>query len=280
MDCCCFITVQSSEIGIVEKFGKYSQSKQPGFSCMMWPLECLVARVSLRLQDFTVKCETKTKDNVFVYMTASVQYQVISDEIYKAHYILARPEEQMKAYIFDVIRAELPRLSLDESFAQKDELSFEVKKHLEEVMTSYGYKIMSVLITDIAPDPKVRDAMNEINASKRNKEAAHQRAEGEKILKVKKAEAECEAMYLSGVGVAKQRTAIMNGLKESIKTFSESGVSSTKDIMDLLVLNQYFDTLENIGRGGKTKMVFQNGINDQSTANVQAGVMQANASLF
>jgi len=151
----------------------------------------------------------------------------------------------MVAYVYDVVRGTLPKMTLDESFESKDTLSTEIKHHLEEVMSSYGFQILNVLVTDLSPAVVVREAMNEINANKRLKEAAYQRAEGEKILKVKRAEAESESMYLSGVGVARQRKAIMDGLKESVVQFStEVSASTPKDVMDLLILNQYFDTLQ------------------------------------
>jgi regulator of protease activity HflC (stomatin/prohibitin superfamily) len=218
------------------------------------------------VQELKVDCEAKTKDNVFVQVAASVQYQVIREKVYESFYILQNPHAQMKAYVFDVIRSTLPTMDLDEAFESKEEVSMALKTHLAEVMQTYGYQILQALVTDLTPDSRVRDSMNEINASKRLKEAAYQRAEGEKVLKVKRAEAEAESMYLSGVGVARQRKAIMDGLRcsilflaiavfslilslccrhrESIMLFSTEIAGTTpKDVMDLLVLNQYFDTL-------------------------------------
>ncbi len=218
------------------------------------------------MQELKVDCEAKTKDNVFVQVAASVQYQVIREKVYESFYILQNPHAQMKAYVFDVIRSTLPTMDLDEAFESKEEVSMALKTHLAEVMQTYGYQILQALVTDLTPDSRVRDSMNEINASKRLKEAAYQRAEGEKVLKVKRAEAEAESMYLSGVGVARQRKAIMDGLRcsilflaiavfslilslccrhrESIMLFSTEIAGTTpKDVMDLLVLNQYFDTL-------------------------------------
>lgn len=228
----------------------------------------------MRVQELFVTCETKTKDNVFVNCSASIQYQVILKESYKAFYKLANPESAMRAYVFDVIRASLPSMKLDHAFESKDEISVALKEHLSSVMESYGFLIIQALVVDIAPDSRVRDAMNEINASKRLKEAATQRAEGEKVLKVKKAEAESESMYLSGVGVAKQRRAIMDGLKDSIVHFSSDSGVKPKDVMDLLILNQYFDTLTEVGTAPNTKIVYTAGPNP-----TRDGMMQANASL-
>ena len=168
----------------------------------------------------------------------------MTEKVYQAHYVLANLDKQMSAYVNDVIRSTLPTMTLDEAFESKEQVSLQVKSQLVEVFSTYGFTILQALVTDLSPDARVRDAMNEINASKRLKEAAYQRAEGEKVLKVKRAEAEAESMYLSGVGVARQRKAIIEGLRESILLFSsENHETTAQDVMDLLVLNQYFDTL-------------------------------------
>jgi len=233
----------------------------------------MVGVVSLRIQGINVVLETKTLDNVFVTVHVSVQYQVIREKVYSAHYVLSDLQAQMRAYIFDTIRASLCHMTLDSAFETKEEISSHLKTHLQEVMSNYGFTIINALVTDLSPDIKVREAMNEINASKRLKEAAYQRAEGEKVVKVKRAEAEAESMYLSGVGVARQRKAIMDGLKDSIVQFSHNVPGTTaKDIMDLLVLTQYFDTLQEIGHNPGTKTVFLP--NDSQP--VRDGIMQAN----
>lgn len=274
-DCCCFATVKTAELGIVERCGKFSAVKNAGMSCYCFPFECLVDRVSTRVCELHNRCETKTKDNVFVVVSCSVQYQVIREKVFEAYYLLDNVESQMRAYVYDVIRAHIPKMGLDDAFAAKEDLSLAVKTHLGEVMEKFGFQILTALVTDLTPDNKVRDAMNEINASRRQKEAAYQKAEGDKIIKVKKAEAESESMYLSGVGVAKQRMAIMDGLRESIVSFSQGGVADTKDVMDLLILNQYFDTLNEIGGSQGAKIIFQ----DNQKHPVTEGVLQANASL-
>jgi regulator of protease activity HflC (stomatin/prohibitin superfamily) len=273
--CFCFNTVQTSEIGIVETCGKFAGVRGPGLNCIAFPFQCLVNRMSTRVMELNTRCETKTKDDVFVYVNASIQYQIIQTKTYEAYYILEDVEAQMQAYIFDVIRAHIPLMKLDEAFASKEEVSVAIRQHLGEIMAEYGYQILTALVTDLTPDEKVRQAMNEINASKRQKQAAYQRAEGEKVLKVKKAEAECESMYLSGVGVARQRRAMSDGLKDSIVGFTKGGTAQTKDVMDLLVLNQYFDTLNEIGGTAGAKIIFQ----DSTKHPITEGVLQANASL-
>lgn len=270
---CCFTTVNTSDVGVIEQCGKYNRLANPGLVFVFCPYEVVVGKISLRIQQLDATCETKTLDNVFVMVHVSVQYQVIRDKVYQAFYSLRNSEEQMRSYVYDTLRAAICALTLDQAFDSKDEISMAVKQNLESVFHNYGFTICQALITDISPNNRVRDAMNEINSSMRIKEASYQRAEGEKILKVKRAEAEAESMHLAGVGVARSRHAIMDGLKESIVQFNSSIHGTTpKDIMDLLILTQYFDALQEIGGCGHTKAVF---LPSQSNA-VRTGVMEAN----
>jgi regulator of protease activity HflC (stomatin/prohibitin superfamily) len=223
------------------------------------------------------QCETKTKDNVFVTIAVSVQYQVIYDAVYAAFYTLEYPQAQIEAYVMDSIRTSLCTLTLDESFINKDKISHNMKLHLEDVMSRYGFRILNALITDMSPDQRVRAAMNEINSSKRMREAAAQTAEGNKTIVVKKAEATAEGMYLQGVGTARQRKAIMDGLRESIVEFSSDvRDTSPKDVMDLLVLSQYFDTLRELGNAAETRTVYLSA-EAEGGATMRSSLLQANA---
>eukprot|EP00521_Asterionellopsis_glacialis_P001533 CAMPEP_0195253470 /NCGR_PEP_ID=MMETSP0706-20130129/4486_1 /TAXON_ID=33640 /ORGANISM="Asterionellopsis glacialis, Strain CCMP134" /LENGTH=242 /DNA_ID=CAMNT_0040305981 /DNA_START=218 /DNA_END=946 /DNA_ORIENTATION=- len=220
-------------------------------------MEQLVGRLSFRVQQLDVRVETKTLDNVFITTVVSVQYQILREKVYEAFYALTNPTQQITAHVYDVMRSQLPTLELDAVFEAKEELALAVKNALSETMNQYGYQILQALITDLDPDQRVKNAMNEINSSKRLKFAVAERSEGDKILQVKSAEAEAEAKYLSGVGVAKQRKAIVDGLKSSIVDFSD-GVkgSSTKDVMDLLLLTQYFDMVRDVGQANHCKTTF------------------------
>jgi regulator of protease activity HflC (stomatin/prohibitin superfamily) len=213
--------------------------------------------MSYRVQQLDVRVETKTLDNVFITAVVSIQYQVLQEKVYEAFYALTDPRRQITAHVFDVMRAQLPTLELDQCFEAKENLALAVKSSLANTMTQYGYQILQGLITDLDPDQRVKNAMNEINSSKRLKFAVAERSEGDKILKVKSAEAEAEAKYLSGVGVAKQRKAIVDGLRESIVDFTE-GVKGTnsKDIMDLLLLTQYFDCIRDVGSDKNCRTTF------------------------
>mmetsp|Transcript_21644 Transcript_21644/g.69965 ORF Transcript_21644/g.69965 Transcript_21644/m.69965 type:complete len:290 (+) Transcript_21644:128-997(+) len=249
--CCCFECISQSEYGFVERCGEFDRVVAAGASVVCWPFEVVAGRVSLRIQQLDVACETKTSDNVFVNVVISVQYRVIPEQTYNAYYKLADPRTQIESYVFDVIRSALPKMELDESFSSKDTLANKVKEELDATMADYGYHIEKALVTDISPDARVKMSMNEINASRRLREAAKEKAEADKITQVKAAEADAESKYLSGVGVARQRQAIVGGLQDSIIEFSgEIAGTTPKDVMDLLLLTQYFDMLKDVGASG------------------------------
>merc|ERR1712194_800629 len=234
--------------GVVEDLGQFKKLLDPGLHCITWPLQSIVGRMSLRIQQLDVLCETKTKDNVFVQVGVAVQYRVLVDGAYDAYYRLTDPRNQIQSYVFDVVRSTVPRMDLDEAFVSKDEVGQAVLDQLREVMKDYGYEINKTLVTDLAPDNRVKASMNEINASRRLKEAASHKAEADKVKQVKAAEAEAESRYLSGLGVARQRKAIVAGLQESVGAFSAEVKGATpKDVMDILLLTQYFETLAAVG---------------------------------
>lgn len=233
---------------MVEDLGQFKRLVGEGPSCILWPLQAVTGRLSLRVQQLDVLCETKTKDNVFVQVGVAVQYKVVTESAYDAWYRLTSPTSQIQAYVFDVIRSTVPRMELDKAFESKDDIAKAVLESLQQVMKDYGYEIVNTLVTDLAPDSKVKASMNEINAARRLKEAASHQAEADKVRQVKAAEADAEARYLSGLGVARQRKAIVKGLQASVAEFStEVEGANPKDVMDILLLSQYFDTLSTVG---------------------------------
>jgi len=270
-------TISTSEVGVIERWGEFNRLAKAGFNIIVCPMDQMVGKVSFRVQQLNVRVETKTLDNVFITAVVSVQYCVLGEKVFDAFYELTNPVQQITAHVYDVMRSELPTLELDSVFEAKEELALAVKNALAKTMSSYGYQIVQVLITDLDPDQRVKNAMNEINSSKRLKFAVAERAEGDKILMVKSAEAEAESKYLSGVGVAKQRKAIVDGLRNSIVDFAGSVEgSSTKDVMDLLLLTQYFDMIRDVGQASHCKTVF---IPASQTAGdeVRNSLLQANA---
>lgn len=252
----CFFTISTSEVGVIERWGKFSRMAQPGLGVVICPMEQVVGRLSYRVQQIDVRVETKTLDNVFLTAVVSVQYQVLKENVFEAYYALTNPAQQITAHVYDVMRATLPTLELDAAFEAKEELATSVKAALTDSFTSYGYQILQTLITDLDPDQRVKNAMNEINSSKRLKFAVAERAEGDKILQVKSAEAGAEALYLSGVGVSRQRKAIVDGLKSSVVEFSGDTSATTKDVMDLLLLTQYFDMIRDVGSASHCRTTF------------------------
>jgi len=249
MVCCgCLICIRTQQVGIVEDLGQFKKLVDPGLHCICYPFSSVAGTLTLRIQQLDVECETKTKDNVFVKVGVAVQYRVITESAYDAYYRLSDPSGQIQSYVFDVVRSTLPKLKLDEAFASKDEIAAAAKNQLEVVMREYGYEILNTLVTDMDPDDANKNSMNEIMASKRLKESASHKAEANKVQQVKAAEADAESRYLSGVGVARQRKAIVQGLQASVTAFSEEVEGATpKDVMDILLLTQYFDTLSVVG---------------------------------
>eukprot|EP01010_Urceolus_cornutus_P000616 NODE_1134_length_1087_cov_209.766859_g867_i0.p1 GENE.NODE_1134_length_1087_cov_209.766859_g867_i0~~NODE_1134_length_1087_cov_209.766859_g867_i0.p1 ORF type:complete len:302 (-),score=99.60 NODE_1134_length_1087_cov_209.766859_g867_i0:181-1029(-) len=274
---CCF-TIPQSEVGITESWGKFADVVRPGCHFVNCISTQLAGSMSLRVQELTVRIETKTKDNVFVFVVISVQYKILETKIYEAYYTLENAEQQLTSYVFNNVRAQIPQYALDELFAGKDEIAVQLKHDLEEQMNDFGYTIIQTLITDIDPDDLVKKAMNEINAAQRMRVAAVDKAEAERITVVKSAEAEAESKRLSGVGLAEQRKAVVSGLHESIVTFAEAGDISHGEVMELLLMNQYFDTLKDMTHQSKATAMFVPHTPDTvSTLSIQMreGLMQA-----
>jgi len=282
MGCC--TSIEQSQVGMVESCGKYSRTAPAGFACLN-PLACeaLAGTISLRIQQLDVIVETKSKDNVFVHIVVSVQYQAIWEKIFDAYYKLTNVREQITAYVFDVVRAEVPKIDLDDIFMTKDDIAVAIKDELTKVMEDFGFEILKTLITDIQPDAKVKDAMNDINAAQRAKHAAADKAEAQKISIVKAAEAEAESKYLQGVGIARQRMAIIDGLRDSVINFSK-GVegADSKDVMDLVLVTQYFDTLKDIGArpsGNAVFVPFEGNGGGGLAEQIRTGFMQSEAGM-
>jgi len=254
----CTFTIPEASLGIVEQWGRFDTVKPPGIH-LINPCfgSSLAGKISLRIQESDVRCETKTLDNVFVTVCVSIQFSVIREHAYEAYYKLSNPRQQINAYVSGVVRSTVPRIKLDNVFETKDHIADAVKEELSKTMSAFGYAIVSALVVDIVPDPRVKAAMNEINAAQRMRVAATDKAEAEKIITVKAAEAEAESKFLAGCGIARQRKAIVDGLRESVVAFSGSVPGATaKDVMDLVLVTQYFDTLKEIGSHGKSNTVF------------------------
>lgn len=244
----CCICIRTNTVGVIEECGQFKKLTEPGFHCIPYPIQMVAGTLSLRIQQLDVTCETKTKDNVFVKVGVAVQFRVVTESAYEAFYRLANPAGQIQSYVFDVVRSTIPKMKLDEAFASKADIAQATLRSLEKVMREYGYEILNTLVTDLDPDAANKASMNEITASKRLKDAASHKAEANKVKQVKDAEADAEAKYLSGVGVARQRKAIVEGLQASVSAFSQDIEGSTpKDVMDVLLLTQYFDTLAVVG---------------------------------
>jgi regulator of protease activity HflC (stomatin/prohibitin superfamily) len=252
-----FFTVNTAQVAVITRFGKFLRVADAGLNWKMPYFDSVTGMVSLRVNQITLTMETKTKDNVFVTIPISVQNRVRPEKVYDAFYKLSDPVAQIKSYVEQVILGHVPGMTLDEVFASQSSIAAAVKLELDADMATFGYEIVNVLVTDIVPDAKVKSAMNDINAAQREQVAANARGVAEKILVVKKAEAEAESKALQGQGIANQRKAIIEGLQVSIEQFQKvvDGASS-RDVMQLVLVTQYFDTLKSIGENDKSNTLF------------------------
>ncbi|WP_350286735.1 SPFH domain-containing protein [uncultured Croceitalea sp.] len=248
-----FIVKQQTAV-IIETFGKFTSIRNAGIQFKIPFMQRIAARVGLKIQQLDVIIETKTLDDVFVKLKVSVQYVVIKSKVYDAFYKLEYPHDQITSFVFDVVRAEVPKMKLDDVFVKKDDIAIAVKRELQEYMSEYGYDIIKTLVTDIDPDAQVKQAMNRINASEREKIAAQFEGDAARILIVEKAKAEAESKRLQGQGIADQRREIARGLEESVEVLNKVGINS-QEASALIVVTQHYDTLQSIGEETNTNLI-------------------------
>ncbi|WP_234111734.1 MULTISPECIES: SPFH domain-containing protein [Chryseobacterium] len=260
-----FFTVKQATAAIVERLGKFLTVRHAGLHLKIPFIDVVTKRMNLRIQQLDVIIDTKTLDNVFIRMKVSVQYQVIKEQVADAFYKLENPENQITSYVFDVVRAEVPKLKLDDVFVRKDDIAIAVKGELQEAMQSYGYDIIKTLVTDIDPDEQVKHAMNRINAAERERTAAEYESEAQKIRIVAVAKAEAESKKLQGQGIADQRREIAKGLQESVEMLNAANINA-QEASALIVVTQHYDTLQSIGANNRSNLVLlPNSPNSAST---------------
>jgi regulator of protease activity HflC (stomatin/prohibitin superfamily) len=249
-----FFTVKQQTAAILERFGKFHSIRQSGLHLKIPLIDKVAGRLSLKIQQLDVIIETKTLDDVFVKLKVSVQYKVIKDKVYDSFYKLDYPHDQITSYVFDVVRAEVPKMKLDDVFVKKDDIAIAVKTELNDAMFDYGFDIIRTLVTDIDPDPQVKIAMNRINAADREKTAAQYEGDAQRILIVEKAKAEAESKRLQGQGIADQRREIARGLEESVEVLNKVGINS-QEASALIVVTQHYDTLQSIGQQTNSNLI-------------------------
>jgi regulator of protease activity HflC (stomatin/prohibitin superfamily) len=251
-----FFTVETAQVAIVQRLGKFARVAGPGLNWKTPFIEVVVQRMSMKVQQFDVQVETKTQDNVFVQIPVSIQYKVMPDAVESAFYKLSDPVKQIESMVYNVVLGHVPKMKLDDTFLNQADIASDLRDSLDGSMKEYGYSIVKVLISDIVPDTKVKAAMNDINAAQREREATVSRAETNKLLLVKQAEAEAESKRLQGEGIANQRKAIISGLKDSVEDFAKTVPGSTpQDVMQLVLMTQYFDTLKDIAANDHTNTI-------------------------
>ena len=251
-----FFTVETAQVAIVQRLGKFARVAGPGLNWKAPWIEVVVRRISMKVQQFDVQVETKTQDNVFVQIPVSIQYRVIPEAVEAAFYKLSDPVKQIESMVYNVVLGHVPKMKLDDTFLNQADIATDLRDSLDASMREYGYSIVKVLISDIVPDPKVKAAMNDINAAQREREATVSRSETNKLLLVKQAEAEAESKRLQGEGIANQRRAIIAGLKDSVEDFAKAVQGATpQDVMQLVLMTQYFDTLKDIAANDHSNTV-------------------------
>ena len=248
-----FIVKQQSA-AVIERFGKFISVRQSGLQIKIPIVDRVAGRLSLRVQQLDVVVETKTKDDVFVKVKVSVQFKVIKDKVYDAFYKLDFPQDQITSYVFDVVRAEVPKMILDDVFEKKDDIAIAVKSELNDAMINYGFDIIKTLVTDIDPDAQVKESMNRINASEREKVAAQFEGDAQRILIVERAKAEAESKRLQGQGIADQRREIARGLEDSVKVLNNVDINS-QEASALIVVTQHYDTLQSVGSASNSNLI-------------------------
>lgn len=249
-----FFMVKQQTSAIIERFGKFQSIRHSGLQLKIPLIDRVAGRLSLKIQQLDVIVETKTLDDVFVKLKVSVQYKVIRDKVYDAFYKLDYPHDQITSYVFDVVRAEVPKMKLDDVFVKKDDIAIAVKSELNDAMSDYGFDIIKTLVTDIDPDAQVKESMNRINASEREKIAAQFEGDAQRILIVERAKAEAESKRLQGQGIADQRREIARGLEESVEVLNKVGINS-QEASALIVVTQHYDTLQSIGQETNSNLI-------------------------
>jgi regulator of protease activity HflC (stomatin/prohibitin superfamily) len=249
-----FFIVKQQSAAIVERFGRFIGVRHSGLQLKIPIVDRIAGRLSLRVQQLDVVVETKTKDDVFVKIKVSVQYKVIKDKVFDAFYKLDFPQDQITSYVFDVVRAEVPKMILDDVFEKKDDVAIAVKTELNDAMVNYGFDIIKTLVTDIDPDSQVKDSMNRINASEREKVAAQFEGDAQRILIVERAKAEAESKRLQGQGIADQRREIARGLEDSVKVLNGVNINS-QEASALIVVTQHYDTLQSVGSASNSNLI-------------------------
>ena len=249
-----FFIVKQQSAAVIERFGKFVSTRHSGLQLKIPVIDRVAGRLSLRIQQLDVVIETKTKDDVFVKLKVSVQYKVIKDKVYDAFYKLDFPEDQITSYVFDVVRAEVPKMILDDVFEKKDDIAIAVKGELNDAMLDYGFDIIKTLVTDIDPDQQVKESMNRINASEREKTAAQFEGDAQRILIVERAKAEAESKRLQGQGIADQRREIARGLEDSVKVLNNVDINS-QEASALIVVTQHYDTLQSVGSASNSNLI-------------------------
>ena len=252
--CASIFIVPQQQAYIIERFGKYNKVQFAGIHAKIPFVDRISTKTNMRVSQLNVQLETKTLDNVFVTVVASTQFRVNPENVATAYYELRDPAGQLRSYMEDALRSAIPALSLDDAFARKDDVAFDVQKTVGTEMARFGFTVVKTLITAIDPSPQVKSAMDSINAAQREKEATRQRAEAQRIQIETQAAAEAEKTRLQGEGQANYRREIASGIVDQIKSLQAVGMN-IGDVNNVVLFNQYLDVLRSLSESNNSKTV-------------------------
>ncbi|MDD5770294.1 MAG: SPFH domain-containing protein [Candidatus Gracilibacteria bacterium] len=257
--------VTPQTIKTVEFLGRFTRILRPGLNIII-PIIEITRHQDLFRKNFAVEVDGITSDNVTVYVGLNVVFFVQDDKndttdgsIYKSVYSINDPRTLMASTIDEQLRAMVSTFGHKEIFNKREEIGQSIEENLREKLSQFGYTLDSIQVRSIKLEANVTAAMNKVVESSKLKEAAQNEGEAEKIMQVKRAEADKEAKILIGQGMAGQRMEIAKGFKESVDLIMSSDKSLTGDkILKFLLDSSRIETLGNIGNSDKTKLIYLN----------------------
>lgn len=250
--------VQQNTVLVIEFLGKFRRIMDAGLSIKIPFLERVAAKVTLRQQNFAIRGSYPSKDKVIVDVATNLIYAVDSgpDGIKKFTYTLSNRDQSIGAIIENSLRTYIAKETHEGILEKKEELASHIRNDLEVQFSDWGMLISSFQITEVTFPATITQAMSEVVASEQLKKAAENKGEATKIQAVKVAEGEKERKRLQGEGIALERQAISEGLKESIEIVRGATGQNSAEILALLTLTQYLDTLKSIGLTENSKIIF------------------------
>jgi len=250
--------VKQNTVLVIEFLGKYKRIMAAGLNIKIPLLERVARAVTLRQQNFAISGKYPSADKVIVDVTTNLIFAVnpTEDGIQRFTYVLQDPNQSIGAIIENSLRTYIAKETHEGILEKKEELALHIQRDLEVQFSEWGMLIKSFQITNVNFPLTITDAMSEVVASMQLRKAAENKGEAVKIQAIKEAEAEKERKRLQGEGIALEREAIAEGIRRSVETMQKITNQSSAEIMAILNLTQYLDTLKTIGDSNNSKVIF------------------------